>query len=250
MSNTQKILNSFSVKETLNPKVWEDFESIENATMKPKIRKALMRIAEEFIEDLGDDVFVEDIYLMGSLANFNWSEYSDFDLHVIVDMERYGKQEKLYEEIFDLKKKLFNDKHDIKIYGYDVEVYAQGVSDDAHSDGVYSVMNNEWIHQPTKLNHKLDMSVLKTKIKCWTDKIDDAIEEAKSEGNSDKLKTLKDKLKDYRQSGLDKDGEFSYENLVFKYLRRSGHIGKLFDEKTKIKDKELSIEGQIQEIRK
>ena len=122
MSNTQKILNSFSVKETLNPKVWEDFESIENATMKPKIRKALMRIAEEFIEDLGDDVFVEDIYLMGSLANFNWSEYSDFDLHVIVDMERYGKQEKLYEEIFDLKKKLFNDKHDIKIYGYDVEL--------------------------------------------------------------------------------------------------------------------------------
>ena len=50
MSNTQKILDSFSVKETLNPKVWEDFESIENTTMKPKVRKALMRIAEEFIE--------------------------------------------------------------------------------------------------------------------------------------------------------------------------------------------------------
>jgi hypothetical protein len=94
------------------------------------------------------------------------------------------------------------------------------------------------------------MSVLKTKIKSWTDKIDDAIEDAKSEGNVETLKKLKDKLKDYRQSGLDKDGEFSYENLVFKYLRRSGHIGKLFDEKTKIKDKELSIEGQIQEIRK
>ena len=68
--------------------------------------------------------------------------------------------------------------------------------------------------------------------------------------NSLKYQELKDKLKDYRQSGLDKDGEFSYENLVFKYLRRSGHIGKLFDEKTKIKDKELSVETQIQEIRK
>ena len=250
MSNTQKILDSFSVKETLNPKVWEDFESIENTTMKPKVRKALMRIAEEFIEDLGDDVFVEDIYLMGSLANFNWSEYSDFDLHVIVDFERYEKQEDLYKELFELKKKLFNDKHDIKIFGYDVEVYAQGISDEAHSDGVYSVMNNEWIHKPKKTHKNLDMSVLKTKIKSWTDKIDDAIEDAKSEGNVETLKKLKDKLKDYRQSGLDKDGEFSYENLVFKYLRRSGHIGKLFDEKTKIKDKELSIEGQIQEIRK
>jgi predicted nucleotidyltransferase len=250
MSNAQKILNSFSVKETLNPKVWEDFESAETATMKPKVRKALMRISEEFIDDLGDDVFVEDIYLMGSLANFNWSEYSDFDLHVIVDFERYEKQEDLYKELFDLKKKLFNDKHNIKIFGYDVEVYAQGVSDEAHSDGVYSVMNNEWIHKPKKTHKNLDMSVLKTKIKSWTDKIDDAIEDAKSEGNAETLKGLKDKLKDYRQSGLDKDGEFSYENLVFKYLRRSGHIGKLFDEKTKIKDKELSVETQIQEIRK
>jgi predicted nucleotidyltransferase len=250
MSKYEKILHSFSIKDTLNPKVWENPEDPKKATMISKVRKALMRIAEEFVDDLGDDVFVEDIYLMGSLANFNWSEYSDFDLHVIIDFERYDDQEELYKELFDLKKKLFNDKHNIKIFGYDVEVYAQGTSDEAHSDGVYSVMNDEWIHKPTKLNHKLDMSVLKTKIKCWTDKIDDAIEDAKSESNSDKLKTLKDKLKDYRQSGLNKEGEFSYENLVFKFLRRSGHIGKLFDEKTKIKDKELSVETQIQEIRK
>jgi predicted nucleotidyltransferase len=250
MSNFEKILHSFSIKETLNPKVWENSEDPKKAMMIPKVRKALERIAVEFIDDLGEDVFVEDVYLMGSLANFNWSEYSDFDLHVIVDFEKYENQEDLYKELFDLKKKLFNDKHNIKIFGYDVEVYAQGVSDESHSDGVYSVMNNEWVHKPKRTSKDLDMSVLKTKIKSWTDKIDDAIEDAKSEGNVETLKKLKDKLKDYRQSGLDKDGEFSYENLVFKYLRRSGHIGKLFDEKTKIKDKELSIEGQIQEIRK
>jgi predicted nucleotidyltransferase len=250
MSNFEKILHSFSIKETLNPKVWENSEDPKKAMMIPKVRKALERISVEFIDDLGEDVFVEDVYLMGSLANFNWSEYSDFDLHVIVDFEKYENQEDLYKELFDLKKKLFNDKHNIKIFGYDVEVYAQGITDESHSDGVYSVMNNEWIHKPKRTSKDLDMSVLKTKIKSWTDKIDDAIEDAKSEGNVETLKKLKDKLKDYRQSGLDKDGEFSYENLVFKYLRRSGHIGKLFDEKTKIKDKELSIEGQIQEIRK
>jgi predicted nucleotidyltransferase len=250
MSKFEKILHSFSIKETLNPKVWENPEDPKKATMIPKVRKALERIAVEFVDDLGEDVFVEDVYLMGSLANFNWSEYSDFDLHVIVDFEKYENQEDLYKELFDLKKKLFNDKHNIKIFGYDVEVYAQGISDESHSDGVYSVMNNEWIHKPKRTSKDLDMSVLKTKIKSWTDKIDDAIEDAKSEGNVETLKKLKDKLKDYRQSGLDKDGEFSYENLVFKYLRRSGHIGKLFDEKTKIKDKELSIETQIQETLK
>ena len=250
MNNFQKILNSFSVKESLNPKVWENPKNLDQSVMIPKVRETLSRIAEKFIEYLGDEVFVEDVYLMGSLANFNWSEYSDFDLHVIVDFDKYEKQEELYKELFDLKKKLFNDKHNIKIFGYDVELYAQGVSDESHSDGVYSVMNNEWVHRPTRTTKNLDMSVLKTKIKSWTDKIDDAIEDAKSKGSVDTLKKIKDKLKDYRQSGLNKDGEFSYENLVFKYLRRSGHIGKLFDEKTKIKDKELSIETQIQEVRK
>lgn len=247
MNNFEKILHSFSLKETLNPKVWENPENPKMATMIPKVKKALIRIADEFVGDLGDDVFVEDVYLMGSLANFNWSEYSDFDLHIIIDFEKYEDQKDLYKELFDLKKKLFNDKHNIKIFGYDVEVYAQGVSDEAHSDGVYSVMNNEWVHTPTKTSKNIDMSVLKTKIKSWVDKIDDAIEDAKSKNNTNRLKSLKDKLKDYRQSGLNKDGEFSYENLVFKFLRRSGHIGKLFDEKTKIKDKELSVETQIQE---
>jgi predicted nucleotidyltransferase len=247
MKNSQKILNSFLIKDTLNPKVWENPEDPKKAILMPKVRKALMRIAEEFVDDLGEDVFVEDIYFMGSLVNFNWSEYSDFDLHVIVDFERYGKQEELYKELFDLKKKLFNDKHNIKIFGYDVEVYAQPSSEKANSDGVYSVMNDEWVHIPTKTHKNIDMSVLKTKIKSWTDKIDDAIEDSKFSGETEKLKKLKDKLKNYRQSGLEKDGEFSYENLVFKYLRRSGHIGKLFDEKTKIKDKELSIERTIQD---
>jgi len=249
MDSYKKILDSFSIKETLNPKVWKNCEDPKKAILIPKVRKALMRISEEFIDDLGDDIFVDDIYLMGSLANYNWSEYSDFDLHVIIDFERYGKQEELYKELFDLKKKLFNDKHNIKIFGYDVELYAQGLSDESHSDGVYSVMNNEWIHRPTKTHKNIDMSVLKTKIKCWTDKIDDAIDNAKSEGDAENLKKIKDKLKDYRQSGLNKDGEFSYENLVFKYLRRSGHIGKLFDEKNKIKDKELSVERKIDETR-
>jgi len=247
MNNTQKILNSFSIKDSLNPKVWENPKDPKNATIVPKVRKALMRIAEEFIDELGEDIFVEDIFFMGSLVNFNWSEYSDFDLHVMIDFERYGKQEELYKELFDLKKKLFNDKHNIKIFGYDVEVYAQPTTDKANSDGVYSVMNDEWIHIPTKTNKNIDMSVLKDKIKSWTDKIDDAIEDSKLEGKTEKLKKLKDKLKTYRQSGLNKDGEFSYENLVFKYLRRSGHIGKLFDEKTKIKDKELSVERTIEE---
>jgi len=240
MSNFQKILDSFSVKETLNPKVWENPEDPDKSVMIPKVRETLLRIAEKFIEYLGEDVFVEDIVLTGSLANYNWSEFSDFDLHVLVDLQQYEDDTDLYKELFNLKKQVFNDKHNIRIYGYDVEVYAQDVEEEHYSSGVYSVMNNEWVSEPEKFKSNVDKTILEKKIKNWTEKIDSAIEEEKD------LEKIKTKLKDYRKSGLEKDGELSYENLVFKFLRRSGHIQKLFDTANKEVDKELSIERIIE----
>jgi predicted nucleotidyltransferase len=241
MSNFQKILDSFSVKETLNPKVWENPENPDKAVMIPKVRETLLRIAEKFIEYLGEDVFVEDIVLTGSLANYNWSEFSDFDLHVLVDLQQYENDAELYKELFNLKKQVFNDKHNIRIYGYDVELYAQDVEEEHYSSGVYSVMNNEWVSEPEKFKNNVDKKILEKKIKNWTEKIDSAIEEEKD------LEKIKTKLKDYRKSGLETDGELSYENLVFKFLRRSGHIQKLFDTANKEVDKELSIERTITE---
>jgi len=241
MNNFQKILNSFSVKETLNPKIWENPKNPDKATMVPKVRKALMRIADEFINYLGEDVFVEDVVLTGSLANFNWSEFSDFDLHVLVDLQQYENQAELYKELFNLKKQVFNDKHDIRIFGYDVELYAQDTEESHYSSGVYSVMNDEWISKPEEFKNNVDKEVLEKKIKCWTEKIDTAIEEGKD------LESIKEKLKDYRKSGLESDGELSYENLVFKFLRRSGRIEKLFDIANKETDKQLSVERTIQD---
>jgi len=243
MNKFQQILNSFSIKKTLNPKIWENPEDPNKSTMVPKVKKALERIADEFIEYLGDDVFVDDVVLTGSLANFNWSEFSDFDLHIIVDLKQYEDDSELYKELFNLKKQVFNDKHNIKIYGYDVELYAQDIEESHYASGVYSVMNNEWITKPKKFKLEIDREVLKNKIDCWTEKIDKGLE-------SDEPKTLdsiKEKLKDYRKSGLEKDGELSYENLVFKFLRRSGHIQKLFDTADNIIDKGLSIERKLED---
>jgi hypothetical protein len=68
------------------------------------------------------------------------------------------------------------------------------------------------------------------------------IKELGLEVNEAKVKTLKDKLKEYRKSGLEKEGEYSYENLVFKFLRRAKIIEKLYDIVSKQSDKELSVE--------
>lgn len=249
MKDFQKILSSFSVQNTLNPKVWENSTEPKNSKMKKKVRDGLLRVSEKFIEELGDDVFVNDIVLTGSLSNFNWSEFSDFDLHIIIDFEQFGEEKELYKENFNLKKQIFNEKHDIKILGYDVEVYAQDEEETHFSTGVFSIMNNEWNSIPKRIKFELDKETLKKKILQWIEKIETGIK--KSESKDGKvLDDIREKLKEYRKSGLEKDGELSYENLVFKFLRRSGHIEKLFNALNKEIDKELSVETKIEETSK
>lgn len=247
MSKFENIIQSFKIKDTLNPKIWEKPSEPEKSKMIPKVRKALEKISEEFIEYLGDDAFVQDVILTGSLANFNWSEFSDFDLHIIIDFSEYGKNKDLYKELYDLKKFVFNTNHDIKIYGHDVELYAQDEKESHFATGVYSIMNDEWIKVPTKEKFELDDATLKNKIEGWVSKIEKAIETSTKTDDREVLEKVKDKLKEYRKSGLEKDGELSYENLVFKFLRRSGHIEKLFDMKNKLVDKELSVERIVKE---
>ena len=107
MKDFQEILDSFAIRKTLNPKVWDNFEDVDEAKLKPEVRKKLTEISEEFIDYLGEDIFIDDVVLTGSLSNYNWSNYSDFDLHVIVDLSQFGEDSDLYKELFDLKKQLF-----------------------------------------------------------------------------------------------------------------------------------------------
>jgi hypothetical protein len=56
----------------------------------------------------------------------------------------------------------------------------------------------------------------------------------------DKLKKVWKRIKDARQSGLEKEGEYSIENLIFKLLRRNGYIQRLLDVKKKAYDKQFN----------
>jgi len=247
MKKDTEILSSFDLKKGLNPKVW--VKENKSTKLKPEIREKLLEIAYEFIEFLGIDIIVSDVHMTGSMANYNWSKYSDFDLHVIVDFEQFPKEQlDLYKELFKLKKTLFNSDHNIKIYGYDVELYLQDSNEPHFSTGVYSVIYNKWLTPPKKGDFKADKEVLMSKVNQWTEKIDEVIDSAKGKDLEAALKLLggfKDKLKKYRQSGLEGGGELSYENLVFKYLRRNGYIEKLFNFENEKVDKELSLEQKL-----
>lgn len=243
MEPKNNILKSFSIQDELNSKIWNISE--DGSKMKPEIREKLLEIAYEFIKFLDVDVFVEDIEMTGSLSNYNWSEYSDVDLHLIIDFEQFPKENReLYQKLFTLKKALFNDSHDIKIKNYDVELYAQDSKEPHESTGVYSILYDEWVKEPKKQDISIDKVAIEKKAKQWMDMINTVIENSEDEDLETAINLigkLKEKLKKFRKAGLDKKGEYSNENLVFKYLRRNGYIEKLFDFQNEIMDKKLSL---------
>ena len=240
MSNLKSILSSFRLQKELNPKIWESSDK-----MSPKVRERLLDIAYEFIEFLGVDVIISDVVMTGSLANYNWSRFSDVDLHLIADFEQFSEKElPLYEELFRLKKTLFNDKHDITIYGYDVELYVQNDVESHFSSGEYSVLFDEWKNKPKKEKVKIDTELIKNKSEHWMKIIDEVInnsDDKSFESGVESIDKVKDKLKKYRTAGLEGGGEMSDENLVFKVLRRNGYIQKLFDFRNEYQDKKLSL---------
>lgn len=242
--DTQDIIKSFDAQEELNPKIWENRNG--EFSMNPKVREKLLEIANLFIDFLGVDVLITDIIMIGSLVNYNWSKYSDIDLHIVVNYGQFPDNTKdLYVEFFDLKKVIFNDRHDIKIFGYDVECFVQDEVETTFSSGIYSIYYDMWVNEPKKVSTKnVDLDLVKEKAEQWMRVIDGVVDNIKDE-DPDTIKSLvkkyKQKLKKFRNCGLEKGGELSIENLVFKLLRRNGYIGKLYDIPTEVVDKKLSM---------
>ena len=107
--------SSFEVKDDFTPEIWE------NEQLKHEVRQVLREIAMNFFEglDLGQ-IEVLDIVLTGSIANYNWSEYSDIDIHIIVDFEQVDENIKLVKDFFNAKKSVWNNQHEILVMGYEV----------------------------------------------------------------------------------------------------------------------------------
>ena len=77
-----------------------------------------------------------------------------------------------------------------------------------------------------------------TKIDKLKDRYDKKTDVSDLENISNDAKHIFDNIKKLRKSGLEsKTGEFSVGNIVFKVLRRSGHLNTLIDIKRNSYDK-------------
>ena len=240
----KNIISSFRVQKELNPDIW--LMDNEGYKMRPEIRDSLLKIVEDYEDFVDIDLDIEDIILTGSLSNFNWSEFSDVDLHILMDFE--DPDESLEKKYLDSRRIIWNSLRDVNVKGFESEIYVQDSKEQHFASGIYSVMYNDWIVEPEEKEVVLDPHKILSKSKQWMDMIDqieDNIERSSPNELMHTVDDLKRRLKKYRGAGLADKGEYSYENLTFKFLRRNGYIGKLIDIKNKLIDKSLTLEDTV-----
>ena len=216
----------------LNPVLWD------HNSLRIEIRVKLLQIARHFADYLNvPKLNLKDITISGSSAGYNYSPYSDIDLHLVVTKTDGN------DELFTAKKNLYNNEHNLAISGIPVELYVQPTGQIHHSAGIYSVLHNEWINEPEHVEPTIDSRDIKAKARNYASKINSAMRSQ----DIDKCRQAMDELKRLRKAGLESGGEQSVENLAFKLLRARGQIDKLRKYITKLESAKLSI-GEHNEI--
>jgi hypothetical protein len=227
---------SLQYHNNLNPKLWDDGQ------LKPEVRGKLIQFAETWRDfAMIPKEMVQDVVMTGGNANYNYTDQSDIDVHLVVDRDGFGMPRDFIDQFLQDKKILWTMTHpDIKVYGYPLEPYAQDPAESIPmNQGQYSLMNAQWIQMPSNLN--LDFTgnkVLQDKVDHYKHVVDRLI---RSSASSAALKGIKNKITAARGPAIAKGGEFSLENLVFKELRNQGYIDKIDMYLKSEQDKALSL---------
>ena len=218
-------------KKELNPSFWEG-DQFDQA-----IREKLLKIADDFYSALKLEVPIHDVQLTGSLANYNYTDKSDLDVHVLVDFSEIDKNLDLVKKALDGSRFIWNLRHNVVLRGHDVELYIQDINAEHTASGLYSLKNGEWIRKPKFNPPSIDYSQVDKKFADYTSEIHQMenlvntsdFSNATPEEIYKRAVKLKKKLLESRTQSLRQEGEFSAENLVFKKLRNEGYIEKVID---------------------
>jgi len=233
---------------TQKPSLSGDFWK--NKKLNQKVRTAILKIVDNFLKSTNLDIKSKDvgkIQFTGSLANYNFSKLSDVDVHLLLNFKKLGSDPKFMEDYLSTKAILWNNTHKITIFGHEVELYIADIHSDHYSTGIYDVKKNKWDIEPV-IDPKLTAELNIGKVKDKADKISKQINAiaAKKDIAFKDLEDLKDKIKKMRLAGLEKEGEYSLENLTFKLLRRRGELDTLYNLMVQTQDKELSLDEDME----
>lgn len=210
---------------------------------------------------LKDRSWIKDVILMGSLTSLQWHPRTDADIHVIVDEKLFQELEGKEMEFLDALRKKINES-DTKLEGtqHPVEFYFEGGQYSSQKkDGVYSLLQEEWLKEPSKVSLEFDIEkdypeLIRSAQEAASEidvdlgeiqrnvndvnLLDEALESLSVEDKGRFLRKMKEKLesieqeieeivskaqvaKDRRHESYDPSGE---SEVVFKYLQRHGYL--------------------------
>lgn len=224
--------------DTVNPKLFDVY----NDSLLEDVQIAMMKIAKDFYDKLEFTPELSDIYFTGSNANYNYTDDSDVDIHLVFDFEKVGINAELLTEYFKLKKKIYNTEHNIKIKGYPVEVGVENINTPLVTSGIYSLKQNKWIKKPSKETFASNGANLGDYEQA-VHYIENAIN---TKDPKQMLRLWKEITKNRRES-LANYGETAPYNIIFKKLRAEGYLQRLRDAYYNYASKDLSLEA-LEEI--
>lgn len=227
------IKENFEIHKSLNPKLF----NLEDSTLKEDVGKRLIEIADVFVDNLKENkipIKVIDYWMLGSNAAYNYGQYSDIDIHIIVNTN-IVKDSNVLKILYDYVKSNFNRNYSILVKGQEVELYLEDIDTTVVSNGIYSLKKNKWIKFPKKENPTTYDIESTEEYKEWKSKYKD-LEDKDIEFFIDDLYTL-------RKESLAKDGEYGLGNLIFKQLRNEGILDKLKERLYKYESEKLTLEN-------
>ena len=199
-----------------------------------------MRFGKSFADyvDLPEESII-DIILLGGNAGYNYTKYSDLDVHLVINPSFVPDCDpEFIDDYYMDKKTLWELTHDVKIYGVKAEPYIERPNIvRKKSQGVYSLLKNRWLQEPEKADVGIDEKELEKKVKNAKNILDRLLQSNNAVG----LKAAVKKLRDARGASIQKYGEYGMENLVFKELRNAGYIDKVRKVGLELKSKNLSL---------
>jgi len=231
--NMNNLLENFEIHDTLNPKLFGD-----DNKLLPEVRQKLIEIVKYFEDFIQVPIAICDVQLVGSNVSYNYTSTSDLDVHLIANFESLDHDSELLQAIYDMKKHEFNQLHDIKIKGIEVELYIQDVKSNITSNGIYSLCDNEWVKEPKPLK-----SATKHNTDKERDKWRDIIKQAIASNNYDTISQTINTLYLIRHNSIAVEGEYGKGNQLFKDIRSEGLLRRLKDAAYVAKSKQLSMES-------
>lgn len=232
----------FKQHEKLSSKVWGDQDHL-----KLEVKLKLKRIANAFLRDhnINPDA-VEDIYFTGSLAGYNYHPDSDVDLHIVVDFSKVNQDIDMVRDLFNSRRLVWNEQHNITIFGHEVEIYIEDIGEvyDDEDRPVYSLTKDYWIQEPGKTERDFDYGSAMKKAHLIMHQIGLVQElmrlEKFVEAKRQAIRIFA-KLKRMRKAGLQREGAYSPENIAFKILRKQGYIDRLAEYRSDSYDLMMSL---------